>query len=63
MPSPRGRDRALGQVAIGKKSNEVRALPTLLEMLELEGAVAAADALHTQRDTAELIIGKAGTAS
>ena len=48
-------------MAGGKKSNEVRALPTLLEMLE--GAVAAADALHTQHDTAELIIGKTGTAS
>ena len=50
----------LGQVAVDKKSNEITALPALLEMLDIEGAVAAADAMHTQRDAAELIIGKGG---
>ena len=47
----------LGQVAVDKKSNEIRAL---LEMLDLEGAVVTADAMHTQRETSELIIGKGG---
>ena len=50
----------LGQVAVDRKSNEVRALPALLEMLSLEGALAAADALHTQRAASEMIVGKGG---
>ena len=50
----------LGQVAVDKKSNEIRALPALLEMLSLEGALVTADALHTQRAASELIIGKGG---
>ena len=50
----------LGQVAVDKKSNEIRALPALLEMLDLEGALVTADALHTQRAASELIIGKGG---
>ena len=43
-----------------EKSNEIRALPALLEMLDLEGALVTADALHTQRAASELIIGKGG---
>ena len=50
----------LGQVAVDKKSNEIRALPALLGMLDIKGAVVTADAMHTQRDAAELIIGKGG---
>ena len=50
----------LGQVAVDKKSNEIRALPALLEMLSLEGTLVTADALHTQRAASELIIGKGG---
>ena len=47
------------QVAVDKKSNEIRALPALLEMPEVKGA-AAADAMHTQRAAAELITGQGG---
>ncbi len=50
----------LGQVAVDRKSNEVRALPALLEMLSLEGALVTADALHTQRAASEMIVGKGG---
>ena len=50
----------LGQVAVDKKSNEIRALPALLEMLSLEGTLVTADALHTQRAASEPIIGKGG---
>ena len=50
----------LGQVAVDKKSNETAALPALLEMLDVKGAVVTADAMHTQRDAAERIIGKGG---
>ena len=48
------------QVAVDKKSNEIRALPALLEMLDFKGAVVTADAMHAQRDAAELITGKGG---
>ena len=50
----------LGQVAVDKKSNEVRALPALLEMLHLEGALVTGDAMHTQRAASEMIVGKGG---
>ena len=50
----------LGQVKVDGKSNEIRALPSLLDMLDLEGAVVTADALHTQREAAATIIGKGG---
>ena len=50
----------LGQVAVDGKSNEITALPALLEMLDIEGAVVTADAMHAQRDAAERIIGKGG---
>ena len=50
----------LGKVAVDKKPNEIRALPALLEMLDIEGAVVTADAMHTQRDAAERITGKGG---
>ena len=50
----------LGQVAVDGKSNETAALPALLEMLDIEGTVVTADAMHTQRDAAERITGKGG---
>ena len=50
----------LGQGAVDKKSNEITALPALLGMLDVKGAVVTADAMHTQRDAAELITGKGG---
>ena len=45
------------QVAVGAKSNEITALPALLEMLSLKGRIVAADAMHTQRDTAQSVTG------
>lgn len=50
----------LGQVKVGGKSNEMKALPALLELLDLRGALVTADAMHAQRETAALIIGKDG---
>ena len=50
----------LGQVAVDGKSNEIPAMAALLELLDIEGAVVTADAMHTQRKTAQLIIGKRG---
>ena len=37
----------LGQVAVDAKSNEITALPALLEMLSLKGRMVTADAMHT----------------
>ena len=42
----------LGQLAVDAKSNEITALPKLLEMLTLRGKVVTADALHYQRQVA-----------
>ena len=50
----------LGQAEVDGKSNEIRALPALLDMMDLRGAVAAADAMRTQRKAAETVIGKGG---
>lgn len=50
----------LGQVAVDSKSNEIPAARTLLEHLDLNGAVATMDAMHTQSDTAKLITDAGG---
>ena len=50
----------LEQVAVDGKSNEITALPALLEMLDIEGTVVTADTMHKQRDAAELTAGKGG---
>ena len=43
----------LGQVKVDGKSNEIAAMPKLLEMLALTGRIVTADAMHTHRATAE----------
>jgi predicted transposase YbfD/YdcC len=48
----------LGQVAVDDKSNEITAVPELLELLDLVGAIVTVDAMNTQKDTAERIIDK-----
>lgn len=45
----------LGQVAVDDKSNEITAVPKLLELLELRGAVVTLDAMHCQKETARAI--------
>jgi predicted transposase YbfD/YdcC len=47
----------LGQVATDDKSNEIVAIPTLLDMLDLRGALVSIDAMGTQVKTANQIIG------
>ncbi|MDL2318279.1 ISAs1 family transposase [Eubacteriales bacterium OttesenSCG-928-A19] len=48
----------LGQQAVVAKSNEIPALRELLEMLQVEGCMVVADALHCQRETADAIVVK-----
>jgi Transposase len=45
----------VGQVEVGAKTNEIPLLPELLDDLDIAGSVITADALHTQRDTAEYL--------
>ena len=46
----------LGQVKTEAKSNEITAIPTLLDMLELEGAIVTIDAMGCQRTIAKKIV-------
>ena len=48
----------LAQVKVNEKSNEIVAIPALLDMLAIEGAVVTIDAMGCQRDIAARIIGK-----
>ena len=48
----------LGQVKVAEKSNEISAIPKLLEMMAIEGAIVGIDAMGCQRDVARKIIDK-----
>jgi predicted transposase YbfD/YdcC len=48
----------LGQVKVGEKSNEIVAIPALLDMMSIEGAVVTIDAMGCQRDIANKILEK-----
>jgi predicted transposase YbfD/YdcC len=48
----------LGQEIVDGKSNEITAIPRLLELLELEGAIITLDAMGTQKDISKNIIDK-----
>jgi len=51
---------ALGQVAVDGKSNEITAIPQLLELLDLNGALVTIDAMGCQKAIAEKIIAGGG---
>ena len=48
----------LGQVKVEDKSNEIIAIPALLDMLQIEAAVVTIDAMGCQRDIAQKVIEK-----
>ena len=48
----------LGQVKVAEKSNEIVAIPALLDMMEIEGAIVTIDAMGCQRDIARKIVEK-----
>src|SRR3546814_16317969 len=50
----------LGQEAVDAKSNEITAIPLLLERLELTGALVTIDAIGTQAAIAETIVARGG---
>jgi predicted transposase YbfD/YdcC len=51
---------SLGQVAVDAKSNEITAIPALLEMLELNGALVTIDAMGCQKAIAQKILDRGG---
>jgi predicted transposase YbfD/YdcC len=53
-----GRRLVLGQVKVAEKSNEIIAIPKLLDQLAIEGAIVTIDAMGCQRDIAQKIIDK-----
>ena len=48
----------LGQVKVGEKSNEITAIPKLLNMMMIEGAIITIDAMGCQREIAKIITAK-----
>src|SRR3974390_43942 len=50
----------LGQIATDAKSNEITAVPRLLEMLSLKGTIVTTDALNCQREIARQIVDQGG---
>jgi predicted transposase YbfD/YdcC len=51
----------LGQRKIDAKSNEITAIPKLLESLDIRGATVTIDAMGTQREIAEQIVAQEGS--
>lgn len=46
----------LGQLKVSDKSNEITAIPALLELLDIEGSIVTIDAMGTQVAIAEMVI-------
>jgi predicted transposase YbfD/YdcC len=53
-------DLALGQVAVAEKSNEITAIPALLDLLEVSGALITIDAMGCQKAIAKKIVERGG---
>jgi predicted transposase YbfD/YdcC len=51
---------SLGQVAVDDKSNEIKAIPRLLELLTVKGALVTIDAMGCQKDIAKKIVEAGG---
>ena len=46
----------LGQIKVDEKSNEITAIPALLQVLDLAGCIVTLDALGTQKEIAQVIV-------
>lgn len=53
-------DLSLGQVAVDAKSNEITAIPELLELLDLQGVFVTIDAMGCQKEIAQTIVAGGG---
>lgn len=45
----------LGEITVDEKSNEIAAVPELLDLIDVEGAIVTADAMSCQKKTIEII--------
>ena len=52
--------RWLGSQAVAEGSNEIPAVQELLRRVDVEGSLVTADALHTQTETARIIVQERG---
>lgn len=50
----------MGKVKVDDKSNEITAIPELLDLLDIEGATITIDAIWTQEDIVNKIVNKGG---
>lgn len=50
----------LGQVKVDEKSNEITAIPKLLDVLDLSGCIVTIDAMGTQKEIAKAIVDQGG---
>ncbi len=50
----------LGQIAVDDKSNEITAIPLLLDLLDLKGATVTIDAMGCQKDIAAKVVDEGG---
>jgi predicted transposase YbfD/YdcC len=55
-----GQRLSLGQVAVEDKSNEITAIPALLDLLDIHGAIVTIDAMGCQKAIAEKIVDQGG---
>lgn len=51
---------SMGKVKVDNKSNEITAIPELLDLLDIEGATITIDAIWTQEDIVNKIVNKGG---
>lgn len=51
---------SIGQVKVDDKSNEITAIPDLLDLIDIEGATITIDAIGTQYEIADKIVSKGG---
>ena len=51
---------SIGQVKVDDKSNEITAIPDLLDLLDIEGAIITIDAIGTQEEIVNKIVDKKG---
>lgn len=51
---------AIGQVKVEDKSNEIKAIPELIDILDIEGCIITIDAIGTQTEIMDKIIKKGG---
>jgi predicted transposase YbfD/YdcC len=50
----------LGQVDVAAKTNEIPMFATLLDRIDIAGAIITADAMHAQRTHAQYLVGRRG---